>query len=93
MAQGGSTITQPAVAFKVNMLLTSERSMTRKLKEAVMSLSLEWHYTAKSRFWKPISIVFLGQDNEEIVQLWCWHCLGFILIARWMNSSYMNPRS
>jgi len=48
--QGGSTITQQLVK---NFYLTSERSLTRKVKEALMALILEYRYS-KMRFWKLI---------------------------------------
>lgn len=42
IAQGGSTITQQ---FIKNAILTSERTLTRKIKEAILSLELERRYS------------------------------------------------
>lgn len=72
LAQGGSTITQQLVK---NMLLSSERSVNRKVKEAVMSLSLEWHYTKEQILEAYLNEVFLGQDGNRAI-----HGVG---IASW----------
>lgn len=72
LTQGGSTITQQLVK---NMILTSERSVTRKINEAVMSLLLEWNYTKEQILEAYLNEVFLGQDGSRAI-----HGVG---IASW----------
>ncbi len=64
MVQGGSTITQQLVK---NFFLTSERSLTRKINEALMSLILEYRYSKNEILEAYLNEIFLGQDGGNAV--------------------------
>ena len=57
--QGGSSITQQLVK---NLLLTPERSLERKAKEALMSLILETRLSKKEIFTLYANQIYLGQN-------------------------------
>ena len=56
--QGGSTLTQQLVK---NMFLTRERTLTRKVKEAIMALVIELRYSKDQLLEAYINEVYLGQ--------------------------------
>ncbi len=62
--QGASTITQQ---FVKNHYLTNERTVSRKLKEALMSLVLEKHYTKEQILEGYLNEIFLGQDGKRSI--------------------------
>ena len=62
--QGGSTLTQQLVK---NYFLTRERTLVRKLNEAIMSLLLEYHYSKDEILTAYINEVYLGQDGRRAV--------------------------
>lgn len=70
--QGGSTLTQQLVK---NLFLTRERTITRKLKEAMMAISLERAFSKREILETYLNEVFLGQDGNRAVH-------GFGLAAR-----------
>lgn len=62
MVQGASTITQQLVK---NFYLTSERSLERKIKEALMSLVLEYRYSKNEILEAYLNEIYLGQDGSN----------------------------
>lgn len=64
MVQGGSTITQQLVK---NFFLTPKRNLRRKLKEALMSLILEYRYSKDEILEAYLNEIFLGQDGVSAV--------------------------
>ncbi len=70
--QGGSTLTQQLVK---NMYLSNERSYVRKIREALMAISLERRYSKAEIVEAYMNEVFLGQDGNRAIH-------GFGLGAR-----------
>jgi penicillin-binding protein 1B len=64
VVQGGSTLTQQLVK---NFFLDSERTLTRKFNEAIMSLLLEWHYSKKEILEAYANEIYLGQDGSRAI--------------------------
>jgi len=62
--QGGSTLTQQLVK---NFYLTSERTLTRKATEAIMSLLLELHYDKDEILEAYMNEVYLGQSGKRAI--------------------------
>lgn len=62
--QGASTLTQQLVK---NLFLTRERTLTRKLKEAMMAISIERAYSKREIFETYVNEVFLGQDGNRAI--------------------------
>lgn len=63
--QGGSTITQQVVK---NIFLSRERSIERKLKEAILSLVLEKKLTKDSILEIYLNEIYLGQDGDKEIR-------------------------
>jgi penicillin-binding protein 1A len=61
--QGGSTITQQYVK---NVYLTSERTLTRKLKEAVLSIKLEQEFSKQQILERYLNTVYFGRGAYGI---------------------------
>lgn len=71
--QGGSTLTQQLVK---NFYLTDERSLQRKVNEALMAMLLEWHYEKNEILETYLNEVNLGQQGSRSVN-------GFGLAAQY----------
>ena len=62
--QGGSTLTQQLVK---NYFLTSERTLIRKVNEAIMAVLLELHYDKAQILEAYINEIFLGQQGKHAI--------------------------
>lgn len=58
--QGGSTLTQQLVK---NIYLTSERTMSRKLREALLAVMLEWRYSKEQILEAYLNQIFWGRSG------------------------------
>jgi penicillin-binding protein 1B len=62
--QGGSTLTQQLVK---NYFLSSERTLSRKINEAIMAVLLELHYDKAQILEAYVNEVFLGQQGNHAI--------------------------
>ena len=72
VAEGGSTITQQLVK---NLYLSNARSWTRKIREALIAISLERRYTKREILEGYVNEIFLGQSGNRAIH-------GFGLASR-----------
>jgi penicillin-binding protein 1B len=101
--QGGSTLTQQLAK---NFYLSPERTLWRKLQEALMALILEWHYSKHDILEAYLNEIYLGQDGQRAI-----HGFGLasqfyfgrplaqltlpqtaLLVGLVRGASYYNPR-
>jgi penicillin-binding protein 1B len=64
MRQGASTLTQQLVR---SYFLSNERTMSRKLREALMSVLLELHYSKADILNAYVNEIYLGQDGSRAI--------------------------
>lgn len=76
ITQGGSTLTQQLVK---NYFLDNRRTFTRKIREAVTAVVLEWHYDKDELMNAYINEIYMGQDGNRAVH-------GFGLASRFYFS-------
>ena len=102
VVQGGSTITQQLVK---NFFLSPERSILRKINEALMALILEARYSKDEILEAYANAVFLGQDGDRAIHgfgLASWHYFSrplnelklpeiALLVGLLKGASYYNP--
>jgi len=62
--QGGSTLTQQLVK---NYFLSSERTLIRKVNEAIMAILLELHYDKAQILEAYVNEIFLGQQGKHAI--------------------------
>lgn len=76
VTQGGSTLTQQLVK---NYFLDNRRTLTRKIREAMTAVVLEWHYDKDELMNAYINEVYMGQDGNRAIH-------GFGLASRFYFS-------
>ena len=62
--QGGSTLTQQLVR---SYFLSSRQTLSRKLREAIMAMALDAHFTKADLMNAYINEIFLGQDGDRAI--------------------------
>jgi penicillin-binding protein 1B len=83
VVQGGSTITQQLVK---NFYLSNERTLWRKLNEAIMAMLLDWHYDKDEILEAYCNEIYLGQDGKRAIH-------GFALASQFYFQRPLNELS
>ncbi|MDD7804871.1 MAG: penicillin-binding protein 1B [Endozoicomonas sp. (ex Botrylloides leachii)] len=103
LVQGGSTLTQQLVK---NFFLTNQQTLTRKIKEAIMSMLLEWHYGKHDILETYVNEVYMGQYGRRAIHGFALASQFYfaqplqeldlakiaLLVAMVKGPSYYNPR-
>lgn len=63
VVQGGSTITQQLAK---NLFLSSDRTLWRKLQEALYALDLEWHYSKQKILTDYFNVIYYGEGATGV---------------------------
>ena len=101
--QGGSTLTQQLVK---NFFLSSEKTFSRKINEALMSLLLELRYSKDEILQAYLNEIYLGQDGNRAIHGFGLASLFYfdqplatlnhgqiaLLVGLVKGASYYNPR-
>ncbi|HBC58732.1 MAG TPA: penicillin-binding protein 1B [Gammaproteobacteria bacterium] len=101
--QGGSTLTQQLVK---NFYLSNERTLQRKVNEALMALLLDFHYNKDDILEAYLNEIYMGQQGSRAIHgfgLASWFYFGrplaeldlaqlCTLVAIVKGPSYYNPR-
>lgn len=102
--QGGSTITQQLAK---NFFLSNAQTLARKFTEALMALSVEWHFSKDQILNAYLNEVYLGQDGDRSIhgfglgaQFWFNRPLGelqldeiALLVGLVKGPSHYDPRA
>jgi penicillin-binding protein 1A len=93
--QGGSTITQQYVK---NAYLTNERTFTRKIKEAVLSIKLEQQFSKDEILERYLNTVYFGRGSYGVgaaTRTWFGHDLSTITLpeAAYLAGLIRSPES
>jgi penicillin-binding protein 1B len=80
VSQGGSTLTQQLVK---NLYLSSEKKITRKINEALMSLILEYHFSKNEILETYMNEVYVGQQGARSIH-------GFGLAAQFFFATTLQ---
>lgn len=80
IVQGGSTLTQQLVK---NFFLSDQRTFKRKLKEMLMALLVEWHYSKQEILEAYSNEIYLGQNGKYSIN-------GFALASRFYFNRTLN---
>lgn len=81
--QGGSTLTQQLVK---NFFLTREKSLKRKINEALMALLVDYRYSKQEILQAYANEIYLGQDGQRAIH-------GFGLAARYFFNQPLKELS
>lgn len=101
--QGGSTLTQQLIK---NFYLSPERTLKRKINEAIMAFLLEWHYSKEQILEAYLNEVYLGQEGNRAIHgmgMAAWFYFGrpleelklsqlALLVSLVRGASIYNPR-
>ncbi len=80
VVQGGSTLTQQLVK---NFFLNRDKTVIRKIKEAIMAPLIEWRYSKEEILTAYCNEVFLGQDGGRAIH-------GFALASQFFFGSNLE---
>lgn len=80
IVQGGSTLTQQLVK---NFFLSRDKTIIRKIKEAMMAPLMEWHYSKEEILTTYCNEIFFAQDGKRAIH-------GFGLASQFFFGSHLE---